>query len=115
MATSSSPARLRFRCRNVRGISDMDAISIVHGTPLSEEPGLGSLTIPGYLREVSERFAGNEALVYRSADGTVRCSSAQLWERSLEVARALIACGAGKDARIGVMMTNRPEWLAAMV
>jgi fatty-acyl-CoA synthase len=88
--------------------------SIVHGTPLAEEPGLGSLTIPFYLREISERFAGNEALVYRSADGVVRWTYAQLWERSLEVARALIACGTGKDARIGVMMTNRPEWLAAM-
>src|ERR1700744_6415586 len=92
----------------------MNAISIVHGTPLGEEPGLGALTIPGYLREVRERFASNEALVYRSTDGVVRWSYAQLWERSLEVARALIACDAGKDARIGVMMTNRPEWLAAM-
>jgi fatty-acyl-CoA synthase len=92
----------------------MNSISIVHGSPLAEEPGLGSLTIPGFLREVSERFAGNEALVYRSANGVVRWTYAQLWERSLEVARALIACGAGKDARIGVMMTNRPEWLAAM-
>jgi fatty-acyl-CoA synthase len=92
----------------------MDAISIVHGTPLSEEPGLGSLTIPGYLREVCDRFANNEALVYRGTDGVVRWSYAQLWERSLDVARALIACGAGKDARIGVMMTNRPEWLVAM-
>ena len=92
----------------------MDAISIVHGTPLGEEPGLGALTIPGYLREVSERFTGNEALVYRSADGEVRWTYAQLWERSLEVARALIACGIGKDSRVGVMMTNRPEWLAAM-
>jgi fatty-acyl-CoA synthase len=29
------------------------------------------------------------------------------------VARALVACGVGKDGRVGVLMTNRPEHLAA--
>ena len=36
-----------------------------------------------------------------------------MWERSVEVARALIACGVGKDSRVGILMTNRPEHLAA--
>jgi fatty-acyl-CoA synthase len=88
--------------------------SIVHGLPLSEEPGLGTLTIPGYLREVTARFAGREALVYRMADPLERWTYTTLWERSVEVARALIACGVGKDSRVGVLMTNRPEFLAAM-
>ena len=26
----------------------------------------------------------------------------------------LRACGVGKDGRVGVMMTNRPEWIAAV-
>src|SRR6476659_628020 len=30
-----------------------------------------------------------------------------------ESARALLACGAGKNSRVGVMMTNRSEWVAA--
>ncbi len=91
-----------------------DALSIVTGSPLSEEPGLGALTIPGYLREVTTRFAEREALVRRSADGAVRWTYANLWERSIEVARALIAGGIGKNSRVGVLMTNRPEFLAAV-
>ena len=39
------------------------SLSIVHGIPLQDEPGLGSLTIPGYLREVTSRYAEREALV----------------------------------------------------
>lgn len=88
--------------------------SIVKGSPLAEEPGLGTLTIPGYLREVTTRFAEREALVYRTSAGVVRWTYAKLWERSIEVARALLACGVGKDSRVGILMTNRPEFLAAM-
>ena len=89
--------------------------SIVHGPPLAEEPGLGALTLPGYLREVTERYAEREALVFHHPDGTVeRWSYADLWERAMGVARALAALGIGKDSRVGVMMTNRPEWLAAV-
>lgn len=91
----------------------VDALSIVKGVPLSEEPGIGALTMSGFLREVTTRFADREAVVLRSADGTVRWTYAMLWDRAVEVARALIACGVGKDSRVGVMMTNRPEWIAS--
>ncbi len=37
--------------------------SIVRGMPLGAEPGLGALSIPGYVREVTARFANREALV----------------------------------------------------
>jgi len=90
-----------------------DQASIVRGIPLSAEPGLGALSIPGYFREVTGRFAEREALVWRTGSGVERWTYATLWERSLEVARALIACGVGKDSRIGILMTNRPEHLAA--
>jgi fatty-acyl-CoA synthase len=90
-------------------------MSIVEGGPLGEEPGLGALTLPGYLREVTSRFAPREALVMHHPDGSVeRWSYAELWTRALGVARALIACGAGKDSRVGVLMTNRPEWLSSV-
>jgi len=87
--------------------------SIVRGAQLSEEPGLGALTIPGYLREVTARFGERDALVRRTGSGTERWSYETLWERSAQVARALIACGVGKDTRVGILMTNRAEMLAA--
>lgn len=88
--------------------------SIIHGLPLADEPGLGPLTIAGYAREVTRRFAGREAVVLRGRAGRVAWSYDELWDRSVEVARALVAAGAGKDARVGVLMTNRPEYLAAV-
>jgi acyl-CoA synthetase (AMP-forming)/AMP-acid ligase II len=88
--------------------------SIIHGPPLEEQPGIGALTLPGYLREVTARFAEREALVLHDPDGGVaRWGYEELWARAQAVARSLLACGVGKDSRVGVMMTNRPEWLAA--
>ncbi|AXQ30679.1 long-chain fatty acid--CoA ligase [Solimonas sp. K1W22B-7] len=88
--------------------------SVVHGIPLAEEPGIGSLTIPGYLREVTTRHAEAEALVMHTPDGVERWSYRTLWQKSVEVAKALIACGVGKDSRVGILMTNRPEYLSAV-
>ena len=88
--------------------------SIVHGAPLSAEPGLGALTIAGYAREVTYRHAAREALVMHTASGRVSWTYAELWERSVEVARALIAAGVGKDTRVGILMTNRPEYIASV-
>jgi fatty-acyl-CoA synthase len=92
-----------------------NSLSIASGIPLSAEPGLGALTLPGYLKEVTARFAAREALVMHNADGSVeRWSYNELWERAMAVARALAACGMGKDCRVGVLMTNRLEWVASM-
>lgn len=88
--------------------------SIVSGPPLSAEPGLGQLTLPGFLREVTTLYGDREALVMRTAEGTTRWTYGELWERAVEVARALRACGVGKDSRVGVLMTNRAEWIAAV-
>ncbi|OBI11630.1 AMP-dependent synthetase [Mycobacterium sp. E2327] len=89
-------------------------LSIVSGPPLSDEPGLGSLTLPGFLHDVARAYGPREALVWRTADRVTRWTYAELWDRAVEVARALRACGAGKGTRVGVLMTNRPEWLAAV-
>jgi fatty-acyl-CoA synthase len=86
--------------------------SIIRGKPLDQEPDIGALTLPGYLREVTQRYAAREALVMHEAGGTARWSYRDLWEQSLAVARALHACGIGKGERVGVMMTNRPQWLS---
>jgi fatty-acyl-CoA synthase len=90
-------------------------LSIIKGMPLAEEPGLGALTLPGFLREVTGRYAEREALVFHHPDGRVeRWSYAELWDKAMAAARALVATGVGKDSRVGVMMTNRPEWLSAL-
>ena len=88
--------------------------SIVAGPPLAEEEGLGALTIGGWLRELTERFGPNEALVMHEPGGVTRWSYDDLWARANEVARALLAMGVGKGARVGVLMTNRPEFLSAV-
>jgi fatty-acyl-CoA synthase len=88
--------------------------SLIYGPPLSEEPGLGTLTLPGYLRDIAGRFAQREALMMRTAGGVERWTYSDLWERSMEVARALVAIGLGKDGRVGILMTNRPELLSSV-
>ena len=89
-------------------------IALVRGVPLEEEPGLGALTLPGFLREVVTAYGPREALVMHRPDGTAeRWSYDELWDRAVAVARALIACGLGKDERVGVLMTNRLEWVSS--
>ncbi|MFA7603663.1 MAG: class I adenylate-forming enzyme family protein [Novosphingobium sp.] len=91
-----------------------DDLAIVRGIPLEEEPGLGALTLPGFLREVTDRYGPREALVMRHKDGAREAWTYDvLWERAMAVARALVACGVGQHERIGVLMTNRLEWVAA--
>lgn len=97
----------------VENAASAPPLSIVSGPPLAEEPGLGTLTLPGFLREVTTAYADREALVMHEAGGVTRWSYADLRERAVEVAQALRALGIGKDSRVGVLMSNRPEWIAA--
>jgi fatty-acyl-CoA synthase len=92
----------------------VESLSIAYGPPLSDEPGLGTLTLPGFLRDVTSTYGAREALVFRTATDEIRWKYSELWERSVEVACALRACGVGKDTRVGVLMTNRPEWISAV-
>jgi fatty-acyl-CoA synthase len=92
-------------------------LSILTGIPLEEEDGLGELTLTGWLRSACERGGDAECLVYHDGGlehGTrISWTYAQLWERANAVARALVASGVGKGTRVGVLMTNRPEFLSA--
>ena len=90
------------------------SLSLVHGSPLADEPGQGVQTIGGYLREVVARYGPREALVLRNGDQRLSWSYDDLLTRSIEVAGALIASGVGRDTRVGILMTNRPEFLAAL-
>jgi acyl-coenzyme A synthetase/AMP-(fatty) acid ligase len=93
---------------------ETSALAIVSGPELAAEPGLGPLTMPGFLREVCARHRGREAMVFHAADGVRRTSYDQLLIESMRVARALVANGVGKDARVGLLATNRPEWVTGM-
>lgn len=89
-------------------------LSIIKAPPLEEEEGLGALTLGGWLQEICQQYADREALVLH--DGGVRTSwsYSDLWARANEVARSLHAIGIGKGERVGVLFTNRPEFLSAL-
>ena len=89
-------------------------LSIVKGTPLSDEIGDRPQTIPGYFREVTSRYADREALVMHMPDAVIRWSYNDLRRHAEAVARSLAASGVGRDSRVGILMTNRPEFLAAV-
>lgn len=91
-----------------------DGLSLVSGIPLSEEKGLGPLTLGGYVKEIAARFGDREAAVMRIGDAVERWSYNDLLARSMEVARALIATGVTKGTRVGVLATNRLEFLSGM-
>jgi len=92
------------------------ALSLVKGIPLAEEPGLGVLTVSGWLRDVCERFGPRIAIVDpRAGSDAIRWSYAELWHRSVEVARALVARGLGKGEGVGILATNRAEFISAFM
>ncbi len=90
-----------------------DGPSLSFGSPLSGDDGIGALTLGGYLREITRRHGPRVAAVLREGDHVERWTYDDLWNRSVDVARALIACGTGKGTRVGVLMTNRLEFLSA--
>lgn len=94
--------------------SSKAGLSLVKGIPLNEEEGIGALTLGGYLKEVTQRFGSREAVVLPGPNGGERWSYDELWARSMEVARSLIACGVGKGTRVGILMTNRLEFLSSV-
>jgi fatty-acyl-CoA synthase len=89
-------------------------LSLIHGAPLESEPGQGAHTIPGFLGEVCTRYGKRDAVIMRTARERVVWTYDDLHARSVEVAKALIAAGIGKNGRVGVLMANRPEYLAAL-
>jgi fatty-acyl-CoA synthase len=97
-----------------RFIDDM-AVSISRGPPLEAEPGFATATLAGFIRDVTARYADREALVHRRCDGAIeRWTYADLWDRTVAVAKSLTARGLGKGECVGVLMTNRAEFLSAV-
>jgi len=92
----------------------MSKDSTTYGPPLSEEK-LGALTLGGYLREVCAQHGPREALVWHPRNApVVRRSYAEVWAEAVAVARALVARGVTKETRVGLMVTNRPEWISGL-
>ncbi|MDB5725244.1 MAG: AMP-dependent synthetase [Novosphingobium sp.] len=89
-------------------------LSIARGIPLADEANIGALTLAGYIREVCERWPDNEAAVLHIDGKVVRWTYADLWARTLATARSLVACGIGKGTRVGVICSNRPEYLSSV-
>ncbi len=87
------------------------------GPPLDTVEGVGSLTLGSFLLEVCGAHADREALVFDDPlrDGeTVRWSYADLEREARAIAAALVARGVGHSARVGIVMGNRPEAIAAI-
>ena len=89
-------------------------LSIAFGGPLEDEPGMGPLTIPAYLHEVVRRHGPAEAVIMWEGEHRIAWSYDDLLARAQDVAKALIAAGLGRDERVGILMTNRPEFLASL-
>src|ERR1700735_5279849 len=88
--------------------------STIRGVPLADE-SVGALTLGGFLQEVCRANGDKEALAFHPSSGPViRRSYADVWREARLVARALIARGVTKETRVGLLATNRPEWLTAM-
>ena len=81
-------------------------LSYAHGA--SSTPLLGE-TIGENLRRTATRFPDRDALVVRSQ--SFRATYAELWERTSEVARGLMALGIAKGDRVGIWAPNRYEWV----
>ena len=95
-------------------MTNMTGLSVIHGRPLAEEQGLGPLTMSGWFQHITEQFGDSQALVMHENGQTVSWRYGELHQQAYRVARALIAAGTGKGTRIGVLMTNRPEFLSSV-
>ena len=77
--------------------------STIGGIPLKDEP-LGALTLGGFLREVCDKYARREAVVFHPSEGPVqRLTYEEVLEEAFTVARALVARGVTKETRVGLL------------
>src|SRR4051812_49646135 len=84
------------------------------GPPAESEAGIGAVTLGGLLAETRGAHGELEAVAARSANGSVtRWTYDDLWHESRRYAKGLLATGVGRGTRVGILVPNRAEWLAA--
>jgi acyl-CoA synthetase (AMP-forming)/AMP-acid ligase II len=84
---------------------------------LAPIPPGAAMTLGGFLAEAAHRFGDAEALTIADPlhDGErISWSYHRLRREAEAMARALTAAGIGKGERIGLLMGNRPEFVAAL-
>ena len=87
------------------------------GPPLDTASGIGALTLGGFLAEICATHADREALVFDDplrGGTTVRWTYRDLEREARAVAAGLVARGVDHSTRVGVVMGNRPEFIAAV-
>ena len=90
-------------------------LSLIRGIPLEEEQGIGSLTLASYVREVASLYADREAACIYDENGEVtRWTYSDLLSNAILVARSLLVCGVSKGTRVGILATNRLEFLSGV-
>lgn len=84
------------------------------GPPAETEEGLGALTLGGLLAETCARHADLDAVAATASDGTVtRWTYDELQRQARAYAKGLLASGVSRGTRVGLLLPNRAEWLAA--
>ena len=84
------------------------------GPPAESVEGIGALTVGGLLAQACAEHAGRDAVAATASDGTVtRWTYDELWAQSRAYAKGLLASGVGRGTRVGLLLPNRAEWLAA--
>ncbi|MEQ1786799.1 MAG: class I adenylate-forming enzyme family protein [Acidimicrobiales bacterium] len=92
-------------------------MTTLEGPPLDGFPGIGALTLGGFLDEVTARFGPNEALVLDDPllhGNTVRWTYLDLRREAVRVAKALRAHGVERGEPVAILMGSRPEAVAAL-
>lgn len=95
----------------------MTGPTILVGEPWLRSTDRDPETLGALLDEVSDRAADAEALVLDDplrGGQTVRWTYADLRHESRRIAKSLVAVGLGKGARVGLLMSNRPEAVAGI-
>jgi len=76
-----------------------------------------AMTLGGFLEDAAKAFGPREAIVFEDPlrnGERVSWSYDDLRAHSRAIAKALIASGVGKSSRVGILLGNRPEFVAAL-